>query len=76
MASLDVVAFRFLPSGCGPGLPRGRSAVIVGAVFGAKERMGSVNNLLITFPGRRNGGRRESSASGHHLVCAARGFVR
>ena len=33
------------------GLPRGGRAIIVGAVFGAKERMAGVNNLWITFRG-------------------------
>ena len=56
MASLDIVDGWFLPEGGGLGLPMGRGDVIVGAVFGAKERMAGVNNLLITLPERRERG--------------------
>lgn len=64
----DVVVWSFFQSGGGWGLPRGRGDVIVGAVFGAKERMDSVNNLLITFQGRRNAGAGSHRRPGHHLV--------
>ena len=32
-------------------MQKGGRAIIVGAVFGAKERMAGVNNLWITFGG-------------------------
>ena len=47
----DVVDSCFFRVGGGRGLPRGGRAIIVGAVFGAKERMAGVNNLWITFGG-------------------------
>lgn len=52
----NIVVYCFLPAGGGLDLPRGRRDVIVGAVFGAKERMAGVNNLLITLPERRERG--------------------
>ena len=49
-------------------MPRGGRAIIVGAVFGAKERMAGVNNLWITSGSDGTAGAGRHRRPGNHLV--------